>query len=130
MKPILTVQKFMTFMPRTIGFDQSLASAQEVMNKLHVRHLPVIKGGQLVGIISDRDIDFILRFRDVDPESITVEDAYTAEPYFTDPDAPLKDVVTKMAEHKYGSALVVENGKVVGIFTASDAYRALAALLD
>jgi len=130
MKAIPTVQKFMTYVPKTIGFDQPIAKASELMRKLHLRHLPVLKAGKLVGIITDRDINMVMSFRDVDAETMTVDEAYTPEPYFTKPSAPLNEVVAEMAEKKYGCALVVDNGKLVGIFTEIDAYKALSELLE
>ena len=130
MKAIPTVQKYMTYVPKSIGYDQTIAHARDFMRKLHIRHLPVLKGGQPVGIITDRDINLVLGFKDVDPTTLKVEEAYTPEPYFTKPDAPLNEVVAQMAEKKYGCALVVDNGKLVGIFTEIDAYKALAELLE
>lgn len=130
MKAVPTVQKFMTYVPKSIGYDQTIAQATEVMRKLHLRHLPVLKGGNLVGILTDRDINLVNSLKDVDPTKMSVEEAYTADPYFTKPDAPLNEVVAEMASHKYGCALVVDNGKLVGIFTEIDAYRALSELLE
>ncbi len=130
MKAIPTVQKFMTYVPKSIGFDQTIAQASEFMRKLYLRHLPVLKGGKLVGILTDRDINLVLSFKDVDAEKMTVEEAYTPAPYFTSPTTPLNEVVAQMAEKKYGCALVVDNGKLVGIFTEVDAYKALAELLE
>lgn len=130
MKAIPTVQKYMTYVPKSIGFDQSITQAGEVMRKLHLRHLPVLKGGKLVGILTDRDLNLLLSFKDVNSQTATVEDAYTADPYFTAPDAPLNEVVAHMADKKIGCALVVDNGKLVGIFTEVDAYKALAELLE
>jgi acetoin utilization protein AcuB len=49
--------------------------------------------------------------------------------YCVDPHVPLRDVALAMAEHKYGSAVVMSGQKVVGIFTTVDACRALADLL-
>lgn len=130
MKAIPAVQKFMTYVPKSIGYDQSLAQAHDVMRKMRLRHLPVLKGGRLVGILTDRDINLVLGFKDVDPEKTTVEEAYTPDPYITAPNAPLNEVVSYMADKKYGCALVVDNGKLVGIFTEVDAYRALSELLN
>jgi acetoin utilization protein AcuB len=129
MKAIPNVQKFMTYVPKSIGFDQSIAQANDFMKKLKLRHLPVLKGGSLVGILTDRDISLVLSFKDMDPEKTTVEEAYTPDPYVTSPNAPLDEVVAMMAEKKYGCALVVDNGKLVGIFTETDAYKALSELL-
>ncbi|MEQ1875711.1 MAG: CBS domain-containing protein [Bdellovibrionia bacterium] len=130
MKAVPTVQKYMTFVPRTIGAEQTIATASEYMRKLHIRHLPVLKGGKLVGILTDRDINLVLGFKDVDATTLTVDEAITPEPYFTSPDAPLDQVAAMMAEKKYGCALVVDNGKLVGIFTEVDALRALSELLQ
>ena len=130
MKAIPVVQKYMTYVPKSIGFDQTIAQASEFMKKLHLRHLPVLNGGKLVGILTDRDIKLVLSFKDVDAETLTVEEAYTPDPYITKPDAPLNEVVAVMAERKYGCALVVDNGKLVGIFTETDAYKALSELLE
>ena len=130
MKPIPPIQKYMTYVPKTIGYDQPIAKAREFMKTMHLRHLPVLKGGQLVGVLTDRDISLVLQFKDVDPETLKVEEAFTPEPYFTAPSTPLNEVVAHMAERKYGSALVVDNGKLVGIFTEIDAYKALSELLE
>ena len=130
MKAIPHIQKYMTYVPKSIGFDQSIAQAGEFMRKLHLRHLPVLKGGKIVGVLTDRDINLILSFKDVDAAKTTVEEAYTPNPYMTSPEAPLNEVVAHMAEKKFGCALVVDNGKLVGIFTETDAYKALAELLE
>jgi acetoin utilization protein AcuB len=130
MKAIPQVQKYMTEVPKSIGEDQTLAQAQNFMNTLKLRHLPVLKAGKLVGVLTERDINFILQFKDVDPEKVKVEEAYSADPYFTSPTAPLDEVVSHMADKKYSCALVVDNGKLVGIFTEIDAYRALSELLS
>ena len=130
MKAIPIVQKYMTYVPNSIGYDQTIAQANDFMKKLKLRHLPVLKGGKLVGLISDRDISLVLQFKDVDPNKLTVEDAYTPDPYFTAPTTPLNEVVAHMAEKKYGCAIIVDNDKVVGIFTEINAYKAFSELLE
>jgi len=129
-KSIPTVQKYMTYVPKSIGFDQPLEKALEYMKEMRIRHLPVLKGGKLVGILTDRDVNLMMGFTDVNPKTIRVEDAYTPNPYFTKPEAKLDEVAAEMAEHKYGCAIVVDNDNLVGIFTEVDALRALAELLQ
>lgn len=119
----------MTLTPKTIGFDQPLSTASEYMRKLHVRHLPVLKAGKLIGIVSERDINLVLTFADQSALEWPVEEALTPDPFFTTPETPLADVVAMMAEKKYGAALVMEGSKVVGIFTAIDALRAFSEML-
>jgi acetoin utilization protein AcuB len=130
MKAIPTIQKYMTVLPHTIGFDQTLEKAQNMMREYQIRHLPILKGGKLVGILSDRDIKLILSFADVDPKKITVDEAYTPDPYITQVSTSLDEVASHMAEHKYGCALVTDNNKLVGIFTEVDAMKALSELLN
>ena len=120
-----TVRAFMTPSPVVIGHDQTLAYAHRVMREHEVRHLPVLDGGRLVGVVSQRDLHLVETLRDVDPERVTVEEAMTPEPFTVHPEAPLAEIARAMADHKYGSAVVVEDGKVVGIFTTVDALRAL-----
>jgi acetoin utilization protein AcuB len=119
------VYSYMTPSPHTIGRTQTLASAAELMHKHHVRHLPVLDGGTLVGVVSDRDLRLVESIRGTDPKTTMVEEAMTQDPFFVLADAPLRDVATQMVEHKYGSAIVTERGHVVGIFTTIDALRAL-----
>jgi acetoin utilization protein AcuB len=128
-KPIPTVQKFMTTEPHSIGRDQTMAMAHTVMREHRFRHLPVLDGGRLVGILSDRDLHLVESLRDVDPEKVLVEDAMSSDTYTVEPSAPLDEVVATMAEHKYGCAVVMQNQKLVGIFTTVDVCRAFADLL-
>lgn len=120
----------MTFLPKTIEHDQTIAQAKDIMKKIHIRHLPVLKNGKLIGILTDRDIALIQQFFMAEPEKVRVEEACSPEHYSTTPDAPLNEVVSYMAEHKLSSALIVDNGKLVGIFTEIDAFRAIADLLE
>ncbi len=129
-KPIPKVMKFMTMMPHSIGKDQTLAQAHKTMRELNIRHLPVLEGGKVLGILSDRDLYLIETLRDVDPTKIMVEEAMTPLPYSVSPDTSLDEVVVEMVEHKYGCAVVMQNGKLVGILTTIDIMRALHELMQ
>jgi acetoin utilization protein AcuB len=119
----------MTTIPYSIGPDQKLSRAHDVMREHRVRHLPVLLGGKLVGVLTDRDLHLIETLRDVDPHKVTVEEAMSQMPYSVSPDAPLDEVCVEMAEHKYGCAVIIQNDKVVGVLTTVDISRALADLL-
>jgi acetoin utilization protein AcuB len=125
----LPIRGYMTLAPYTIGVDQPLSAASRTMREHQIRHLPVLAAGKLVGMVTQRDLRLIESLRDVDPDRVTVEEAMTPEPYCIAPDASLEGVVKEMAEHKYGSAIIVEHEKVVGVFTTIDALRALQGLL-
>jgi acetoin utilization protein AcuB len=124
------IRDFMTTAPHSNGRDQTLAAALERMRTFQVRHLPVLDGGRIVGVLSQRDVLFVETLRDVDPAKVTVEDAMSTEVYAVTEQTPLRDVALEMLEHKYGCVVVLDHGRVAGIFTAVDALRVLAALLE
>jgi acetoin utilization protein AcuB len=128
-KAIPTIQKYMTTTPHSIGADETIEAASQLLRQHGVRHLPVLEGEQLLGVLTDRDIKFVEGFRDVDPTTLTVAEAMIEEPYSVSPATPLDEVTSTMAEKKYGCAIVVQNQRVVGIFTTVDACRALSELL-
>ncbi len=130
MKAIPSISKYMTTLPHTIGVEQNLSKADSMMSEYKVRHLPVLSAGKLIGILTDRDVKLVESFKDVDPEKVTVEDAYTPDPYIISPTSSLADVCSEMAEKKYGCALVCDNHKLVGIFTWIDALKAFNELLE
>jgi acetoin utilization protein AcuB len=119
------IRNFMTPAPHAIGRDQPLSRAHQRMRAFNVRHLPVLDGGKLVGILSQRDAFFVETLRDVDPAAITVEDAMSTDVYVVTPDAPLEEVAAEMAHRKYGCAVIAEGSRIVGIFTTVDALYAL-----
>jgi acetoin utilization protein AcuB len=124
-----TVQQYMTLAPVVVSSDRTLADAHRLMRERRIRHLPVVDGGRLVGLVSQRDLYMLESLAGVDPGTETVREAMAAEPYAVPPDAPLEAVAAAMAEAKYGSAVVVDRGAVIGVFTTVDALRALAAVV-
>jgi acetoin utilization protein AcuB len=124
------IRSFMTPNPHSIGHDQPLAVAQDRMRTWGVRHLPVLDGGKLVGILSQRDALLVETLRDVDPAKVPVEDAMTMDVYVVSPDTQLADVAGAMADHKYGCAVVMNGSHLAGIFTTVDALRALMVLVE
>jgi len=125
-----TLRELMTPRPKTIGAEQTLQTAKKVMRDLGVRHLPVLHGGQIEGIISSRDIALVERLPGIDTSKLEVAEAMSMEPYVVSPDTSMAEVARAMAEHKYGAVVVMEGKAVVGIFTTVDALRALASHLD
>lgn len=128
-KPIPRIQKYMSTTPHSIGRDQPLRVAHAMMREHRIRHLPVLEGGRLVGILTERDVALITSMMDANEKDTTVEEAMTTDVYAISPDASLDEVAAEMAERKYGSAVVLQNQKVVGIFTTVDACSALSELL-
>lgn len=123
------IENFMTRSVLTIGTKSPLTEAHRLMNEHAIRHLPVLEGGRLVGMLSQRDLHLIETLKDVVPKEVLVEEAMSQDAYTVAPEAPLEDVAREMALHKYGSAVVARGKQVLGIFTTTDALRALDTVL-
>lgn len=129
-KTMPTIDKYLTRSPHAIGRDQPLALALAMMKKYRIRHLPVLDGGELVGVLSERDLHLIQALEGVDPKRVTVEEAMSTSIYAVTPETKLDQVLREMAEHRYGCTVVIQHGHVVGIFTTVDVCRAFAELLE
>ncbi|HEY6080809.1 MAG TPA: CBS domain-containing protein [Polyangiaceae bacterium] len=129
-KSIPRIKKYMTSDVQTIGDEQPMSVAHRMMREQHIRHLPVLHQGKLIGVVTDRDLRLVETLRDVDPNEVAVNEAMTSEVFTVSPDASIDEVVRSMAANKYGSAVVVDHGHVVGIFTTVDACNAFADLLS
>lgn len=129
-KPIPPVQKYMTTTPLSIEKDASLLEAATLMQKNHIRHLPVVYQGKVEGILSSTDVQLIRGLKNVDIEKLKVYDCFTPNPYTVHPETLLDEVLGEMAEKKYGCVIVEDKGKPVGIFTWIDALMATKNLLE
>ncbi len=123
------IRDVMTPAPHTIGVDQTLFRAREMMREFHVRHLPVLRAGRLVGVVTERDVALVEALEELDEREVLVEEAMTSDVYAVRPDQPLHGVVDHMARNKIGSCIVAEGDRVLGVFTSVDALRLLAVQL-
>lgn len=121
------VKEFMSPTPQTIGRDANLLEAKQLLKELEIRHLLVSEGKEMIGILSDRDLPSDLSQKDL--EDILVDDVMSQELFKMPADTPVVEVVEKMAERKLGSAIIVDQEKVVGIFTLIDALQLLVKML-
>ncbi len=116
----------MTRQPWTIGAHASLLAAHELMREHEIRHLPVIDGDVLVGIVSAGDLRLLEAVASLSSVSTHVNEAMTEHVFVVSGATPIDEVAQQMCEHKYGSAVIVGAHGVEGIFTTVDACRALA----
>jgi acetoin utilization protein AcuB len=93
------------------------------------RHLPVVRDGEMIGIVSQRDLHLAQRLGGANLDSTRVGDIAKLELYTVSPEERIDDVARVLVEKKIGSALVLQGGKLVGIFTTTDALYALSAIL-
>ncbi len=122
------IKSLMTAFPYSISAGAPVNEAVAFMRDQQIRHLPVTDDGELVGVISDRDIKLVLGpdFAYPDPDKLTVAEAMIREPFIVDLDERADKVLEHMAEHHVGSAVVTRLGKLAGVFTTSDACKAFA----
>lgn len=122
------IEGFMTRNPATISPTRTLASAKAQMQRLGVRHLPVVTEAGVVGVLSERELDLVAAIAERPIDEVTVRQAMVQRVLTAAPTDPLALVARRMAAAKCGSAVVVEGGAVTGIFTTVDALVALAEL--
>jgi CBS domain-containing protein len=121
----------MTPAPVCISVDADLEAAVALMQEHGIRHLPVMDGDALVGVVSERDLAMVESLVPEEWRQISVAEAMTPHPYAVPPDAPLCDVAKHMAQEKLGCAVIAKpQGQVIGLFTTTDALRVLAQLTD
>ncbi len=128
MKSVPTLATTMTPFPYSIDINQPLKEALAMMEEHGFHHLPVTEEGNLVGVLSDRDLRYVdSPFSSASLEDeLYVKDIYTSRAFVVDIHDALDVVLKVMAEKHFGSALVTKNGKLAGILTHNDIYRKFA----
>jgi len=92
-----------------------------MMEEHSISHLPVKEDGQLVGVVATHDIDQANANKNIQAHSI--KDICVLNVYKVEMSEPLDNVVSHMASHHIGSALVMKDDRLVGVFTVNDACR-------
>jgi acetoin utilization protein AcuB len=123
MSKIPQIKSIMTPSPVAANKGSTVEAAQKIMLEHNIRHLPVVEGDRPVGVLSDRDISLaLLANHGLETAStLSVGDICTLDTFTVQAEDTLDDIAFTMAEKQIGSALVVEDGTLVGIFTATDA---------
>jgi acetoin utilization protein AcuB len=120
------VSDYMTACPVTVEVGMLLTDALDRMYADNIRHLPVVDGsGKLVGLLGTRDIAAVAAMRSLDPNRATVEMAMVTAPATCADHSPLLAAVGRMEAQRIGSVVVTREEKPIGIFTTTDALRAL-----
>ena len=122
------ITQVMTRIPEVVSPDLGLNDAWGRMRKEGFRHLPVVKEGKLVGLLSDRSLRLAAAYEG--SSGMKVADAMVSEPFVVSPDALLFEVCAQMANQRIGSVVIVDSSRSpLGIFTAQDALRILSDIL-
>src|ERR671934_2573133 len=115
-----SVRDAMTDNPRSIGASASVVEAARVMREEHIGSLPITEDEELVGMITDRDITTRVVAEAADPRRTSVGDVYSRDLISVEPDRDLGEALQLMARHQVRRLPVVENGRLVGIFSQAD----------
>lgn len=128
-KPV--IRDFMLPHPYTIEYFEHLGTAEKLMNEHRIRHLPVVDGHEIYGLISERDLKIAACvYKDSDFHTkILCRDICLSVPYVVEETELLEVVLATMAKRRLGSTVITKGGAVVGIFTTTDACRLLADLV-
>ena len=128
------VRDFMTAPVTSVPQDASLLDAALTFRSTGFRYLPVVEGGRIVGVISDRDVQRVSpslfsklsqeEYNDVF-RTTPIKDVMTRNPITVTPDTPLSEAATILDEHKVGCLPVVQDGQLVGIITVIDMLKVL-----
>lgn len=118
--------------------DLPILEALKLMQRENIRRTPVIRGGKMLGIVSDKDL---LNAAPSDATSLSmwelnylvsrirVQDVMTKEVLTVDEDTPIEEAARIMADNKIGGLPVMREGRVVGLITETDLFRILLELM-
>jgi CBS domain-containing protein len=126
------VREIMMASPVTLRSQDTLDLANDVISLGRIRHIPIVDGGILVGIISDHDLMgaaathiFGLKPRSKTAllKSVLIKDVMKKRVITVRPDTPIRDAAHLMAEKKVGCVPVLSDGSLVGVVTTTDILR-------
>ncbi len=132
----LRVRDWMSPTPRTLGRNDKLSLADDLMRMERIRHLPVLdEDGALVGIVSQRDLFRSALARALGYgeagqrrllDLLLVKDVMSYPVETVAPEAPLAEAARRLRERGIGCLVVVEDGALAGILTEADFVRHVA----
>ena len=128
----MLVADAMTRRPVTVPPDATVAAALSAMRRGRFRHLPVVAGGELVGVVAHGDLEASPGTPVEAAESLAdrpLSDVMSTEPVTVWPDEPVEVAARLLVEHAIGCLPVVADEGLVGILTESDLFSVLLHLL-
>jgi len=132
MAETVRVRTVMTSKVTTVRREDTMEIADGIMCMGRIRHLPVVDGGEVVGVMSQRDLyrsalGTALALGIQRPQelmrAVAVGDVMSAPAVTIGPDASVQEAAQAMAEQRIGCLPVVEAGRLVGILTETDVLR-------
>jgi acetoin utilization protein AcuB len=136
---MVVVEKWMTRDVITVPPEEKIIDAFELMQDRGIRHLPVVEAGELKGLVTDRDIRLALIPSPLStPEERMfhlgalerVDEIMTTDLITIAPTTTIEEAAKLIAKYKIGALLVVGQGKLVGILTATDILSVFIEMLE
>jgi acetoin utilization protein AcuB len=121
----VSVEEYTTPNPVTANEDATAAELNDLMKEHGIRHIPIVRGTDVVGVVSERDLKVIAGLDLHEKSAVRAADIMAADPVSVSSEATLDEVAFEMSKRKIGSVIVNEGDKVLGIFTVTDALNAL-----
>jgi acetoin utilization protein AcuB len=123
----MLVRDIMTSPAVAIPAHTTLQDAYRTMREKGIRHLPVLEGNDLVGVITDRDLRLATSSLAPSPfpPGSPVSTVMSRAPLTADPGDPVEDAARIMREKKIGCLPVLDDGRLMGIITGLDLLDAL-----
>lgn len=133
----MVAEDLMTRDPMTAEPNTTIGEAIQMMRELDVRHLPVVQSGELIGMLSDRDlrgVSFVDVMEDTDLTALrrrldgAVSEVMNSDLLQVTVETEVAEIVELMLEHRIGAIPVVETGsnELIGIVSYIDVLRAAA----
>jgi CBS domain-containing protein len=120
----MKVRALMTTEPVTVAPGATLGEVATLMKQEDCGAIPVVEGGRLVGIVTDRDIVIRGVAAGTDPKTQRVSTVMSADPVTVGPDDDVSDAEQIMADRQIRRLPVVEGGRLVGIIVTAQIARA------
>jgi CBS domain-containing protein len=115
-----TVEEIMTRDPRTVNADDPVIDAARIMRDSDIGDAVVMDGGQVTGIVTDRDIVVRGVAEGIDAQSASVSDVCTTGVETIEPEASVDEALSRMREKDIRRLPVAKNGRPVGIISLGD----------
>ncbi len=115
-----TVQDVMTRNPVCLDHDTNVIEAAHHMERKNIGDILVMRGGQVAGIVTDRDIVVRCLARDLDPKECTVGQVMTDKLVSLSGDKDVDEAIQLMRERKIRRVPVMDNGRAIGIVSLGD----------
>ncbi|MDA9898289.1 CBS domain-containing protein [Flavobacteriales bacterium] len=133
MKKRTPISKIMSSDIITVNKTQSITEVSDIIKNKNIRHVPVVSGNRVIGMLSKVDLQKISFVNTIDGDQLTtalfdglnIEQVMTKDVKVVQKDDTIYDVAIILSKNEFHSLPVLENEKLVGIVTTTDLIKYL-----